>query len=184
MTGVSSLVAFNPMCMPSRKAMAWTAIPLITLQTMIQKLKKDFRTLVDELRDAKEYGSILNITPVDFAALYARVEEVREGISLYRENVLNTVLPLIQVAEVMARKYDVVVTNPPYMGSGNMDAKLSEFVKKYYPDSKSDLFACFIERGNNMVGKARYNCMVTMQSWMFISSFEKLRESILFHSDR
>lgn len=147
------------------------------------KLKKDFRTLVDELRDAKEYGSILNITPVDFAALYARVEEVREGISLYRENVLNTVLPLIQVAEVMARKYDVVVTNPPYMGSGNMDAKLSEFVKKYYPDSKSDLFACFIERGNNMVGKARYNCMVTMQSWMFISSFEKLRESILFHSD-
>lgn len=93
------------------------------------KLKKDFRTLVDELRDAKEYGSILNITPVDFAALYARVEEVREGISLYRENVLNTVLPLIQVAEVMARKYDVVVTNPPYMGSGNMDAKLSEFVK-------------------------------------------------------
>ena len=77
----------------------------------------------------------------------------------------------------------MVVTNPRNMGSVNRNAKLSELVKKYYPDNKSDLLACFIERGNNMVGKARYNCMVTMQSWMFISSFEKLRESILFHSD-
>ena len=147
------------------------------------KLKKDFGTLVDELRDAKEYGSILNITPVDFAALYARVEEVREEISLYRENVLSTVLPLIQVAEVMARKYDVVVTNPPYMGSSNMDAKLSEFAKKHYPNSKSDLFACFIEKGNRMVGNARFNCMVTMQSWMFLSSFEKMRTQTLMSHD-
>ena len=143
------------------------------------KLKQDFGTLVDELRDAKEYGSILNITPVDFAALYARVEEVREDISLYRGNVLNMVLPLIRVAEVMAQKYDVVVTNPPYMGSSNMDAKLNAFVKKHYPNSKSDLFACFIEKGNKMVGNARYNCMVTMQSWMFLSSFEKMRTQIL-----
>ena len=147
------------------------------------KLKKDFGTLADELRDAKEYGSILNITPVDFAALYARVEEVREEISLYRENVLSTVLPLIQVAEVMARKYDVVVTNPPYMGSSNMDAKLSEFAKKHYPNSKSDLFACFIEKGNRMAGNARFNCMVTMQSWMFLSSFEKMRTQTLMSHD-
>lgn len=147
------------------------------------KLKKDFGTLVNELRDAKEYGSILNITPVDFSALYARVEDVREDISLYRENVLNTVLPLIQVTEVMARKYDVVVTNPPYMGSSNMDAKLSEFAKKHYPNSKSDLFACFIEKGNRMVGNARFNCMVTMQSWMFLSSFEKMRTQTLMSHD-
>ena len=71
------------------------------------KLKKDFGTLVNELRDAKEYGSILNITPVDFAALYARVDEVQEDISLYRENVLNTVLPVIQVAEVIAKSMDI-----------------------------------------------------------------------------
>ena len=147
------------------------------------KLKKDFGTLVNELRDAKEYGSILNITPVDFAALYDRVEEVREHISLYRKNVLNMVLPLIQVAEVMAQKYDAVVTNPPYMGSSNMDARLSEFVKKHYPDSKSDLFACFIEKGNRMVGNARFNCMVTMQSWMFLSSFEKMRTQTLMSHD-
>ena len=65
------------------------------------------------------------------------------------------------------------------MGSSGMSAKLSEFVKKNYPDSKSDLFSCFIERGNAMVKKDRYNCMVTMQSWMFLSSFEKMRINIL-----
>jgi len=143
------------------------------------KRKKDFGTLVDELRDAKEYGSILNITPVDFAALYARVEEAREDISLYRENVLNTVLPLIQVAEVMAQKYDVVVTNPPYMGSSNMDTRLSEFVKKHYPDSKSDLFAVFIDRCGQMTGKNRYQAMITQHAWMFLSSFERLRAKLL-----
>ena len=143
------------------------------------KLKKNFGTLADELRDAKEYGSILNITPVDFAALYARVEEVKGDISLYRENVLNTVLPLVQVAEVMARKYDVVVTNPPYMGSSNMDARLSEFVKKHYPDSKSDLFAVFIERCGQMTAQNRYQAMITQHAWMFLSSFEKLRAKLL-----
>lgn len=75
------------------------------------QLKKDFGTLMDELRDAKEYGSILNISKVDFASLYARVEKVRADISMFRESVLNSFLPLIQVAEVMAKKYDVVVTN-------------------------------------------------------------------------
>lgn len=143
------------------------------------KLKKDFGTLVDELQDAKEYGSILNITPVDFAALYTRVKEVQEDISLYRENVLNMILPLIQVADTMAQKYDVVVTNPPYMGSGNMDAKLSEFVKKHYPDSKSDLFAVFIERCEQMTAQNRYHAMITQHAWMFLSSFEKLRTKLL-----
>ena len=73
------------------------------------KLKKDFGTLIDELRDAKEYGSILNISQLDFAALYARVEEVRVDISIFREIVLNSILPLIQVAEVMAQRYDCLL---------------------------------------------------------------------------
>lgn len=143
------------------------------------KLKKDFGTLVNELRDAKEYGSILNITPVDFAALYARVGEVREEISLYRENVLSTVLPLIQVAEVMAQKYDAVVTNPPYMGSGNMDAKLTEFVKKQYPDAKSDMSTIMMERTLQMCKQSGFMAMINIPVWMFISSYEKLRHSIV-----
>ncbi|MDO4569483.1 MAG: BREX-1 system adenine-specific DNA-methyltransferase PglX [Planctomycetia bacterium] len=143
------------------------------------KLEKDFGTLVEELRDAKEYGSILNISPVDFAALYARVDEVREDTSIFREIVLNSILPLIQVAEVMAKKYDVVVTNPPYMGSSGMNAKLSDFVKKHYPDSKSDLFAVFMEHCGQMTVANRYQAMVTQHAWMFLSSYEKLRAKLL-----
>ena len=143
------------------------------------KLIAALDSIMSDLRDAKEYGSILTVAPVDFAALYARVEEVQNDISLHREAALATILPLILVAEVMAQQYDVVVTNPPYMGSSNMDARLSEFVKKHYPDSKSDLFAVFIERCGQMTGKNRYQAMITQHAWMFLSSFEKLRAKLL-----
>ena len=143
------------------------------------KLKTALDSIMSDLRDAKEYGSILTVAPVDFAALYARAEEVQDDISLYRESALNTILPLIRVAEVLTQQYDVVVTNPPYMGSGNMDARLSEFVKKHYPDSKSDLFAVFIERCGQLTGKNRYQAMITQHAWMFLSSFEKLRAKLL-----
>lgn len=143
------------------------------------KLEKDFGNLVYELRDAKEYGSILNISQVDFAALYARVEEVRSDISMFREIVLNSILPLIRVAEIMARKYDVAVTNPPYMAVGAVGAKLNDYVKKFYPDSKADMFSVFIERCNSMCKKNGYQAMITMHSWMFLSSFEKLRAKML-----
>ena len=143
------------------------------------KLKAALDSVMNDLRDAKEYGSILTVAPVDFAALYARMDEVQNDISLYRESALNSILPLIRVAEVLAQQYDVVVTNPPYMGSGNMDARLSDFVKKHYPDSKSDLFAVFIERCGQMTGKNRYQAMITQHAWMFLSSFEKLRAKLL-----
>ena len=143
------------------------------------KLKSALDSIINDLRDAKEYGSILTVAPVDFAALYARVEEVKKDVSLHREAVLTIILPLIRVAEVLAQQYDVVVTNPPYMGSSNMDAKLSEFVKKHYPDSKSDLFAVFIERCGQMTDKNRYQAMITQHAWMFLSSFEKLRGKLL-----
>ena len=142
-------------------------------------LKAALDSIMNDLRDAKEYGSILTVAPVDFAALFARAEEVQNDISLYRESALNTILPMIQVAEVLAQQYDVVVTNPPYMGSSNMDARLSEFVKKHYPDSKSDLFAVFIERCGQMTGKNHYQAMITQHAWMFLSSFEKLRAKLL-----
>lgn len=86
------------------------------------KLKAAMDSIITEMHDAKEYGSILNITPVDFAALYARFDEVREDISMSKESVLNSLLPLVQVAEALAQKYDVVCTNPPYMGSSGMGA--------------------------------------------------------------
>lgn len=147
------------------------------------KLQKDFGTLVDELRDAKEYGSILNISQVDFTALYARIDEVRDDISIFREVVLSSYLPLIQVAEVMARKYDVVVTNPPYMGSrGGMDAKLYDYVNKVYPNSKADLYSVFMERCHEMTLPTKFYAMITQHGWMFLTSFAELR-NIILHDD-
>ena len=142
-------------------------------------LKNDFSSLVHDLHDAKEYGSILRISPVNFSALYARLAAVEKEGSFDAFAVQNTVLPLVQVAEVLSQKYDVVVTNPPYMGSSGMSAKLSDYVKNNYPDSKSDLFAVFIERCGQMTAQNRYQAMITQHAWMFLSSFEKLRKKLL-----
>ena len=86
---------------------------------------------------------------------------------------------MVQVAQALAHKYDVVVTNPPYMGSSGMSAKLLEFVKKKYPDSNSDLFAVFIERCGQMTKKNGCQAMITQHEWMFLSSFDKLRGKML-----
>ena len=79
----------------------------------------------------------------------------------------------------MAQKYEVVATNPPYAGTSNLSAKVNNFVKENYPDSKADLFAVFIERCGEMLKKNGYQAMITMHSWMFLSSFEKLRENVV-----
>lgn len=142
------------------------------------KLKAAMDSITKEMHDAKEYGSILNITPVDFTALYARFDEVREDMHLSSEIVLNDLLPLVQVTETLTQKYDVVVTNPPYMGSSGMSAKLTDFVKKNYPDSKSDFFSVFMERADAFAKPNKFTSLITMESWMFLSSFEKLREKI------
>ncbi len=136
-------------------------------------------TILTQLYDAKEYGSILTITPQDWDALYARFDEVADESSFHRESIRKNLLPLVQVAQTLAQKYDVVVTNPPYMGASNMNSDLSEYVKKYYPDSKSDLFAVFIEVCSRMAKQNGYQAMITQHAWMFLSSFEKLREKMM-----
>lgn len=145
-----------------------------------KELKAAMNSLISDMYDAKEYGSILNVNPVDFPSLYARFDEIRnENPNMYTYQILDELLPFVQVAEAMVQKYHVVVTNPPYMGSSGMSGKLSEFIKKHYPDSKSDLFAVFIERCGHMVKKDYYQAMITQHSWMFLSSFKKLRKKML-----
>ena len=142
------------------------------------KLKVAMDSIITEMHDAKEYGSILNITPVDFSALYARFDEVRDDISMSKESVLNNLLPLVQVAETLAMKYDAVITNPPYMSNKGMGNALLSYVQKNYPDSKADLFAVFIERCQSALKRAGYQAMITQHSWMFLSSYEKLRTKL------
>lgn len=92
--------------------------------------------------------------------------------------IVNVLYPLIEQAWMLVQKYDVVVTNPPYMGGSGMNARLSDYVKKHYPDSKSDLFAVFIERCAQMDKRGGYQAMITQHAWMFLSSFEKLRAKL------
>lgn len=141
--------------------------------------------LIATLHDANEYGSIISVADYDwdllhqFAAEFDISGEMNLFDSFGIEATQQRLQELVAVGEVLAQKYEVVVTNPPYMGSSGMGAKLSAYVKQNYPDNKSDLFAVFMEKGNNMVCANGYNCMVTMQSWMFLSSFEKMRKNIL-----
>lgn len=145
-------------------------------------LKKSMSILMDELRDAKEYGSILNVTMVDFPALYARLAEVEEDISMHRESALNTIKPLIQVAEALAQKYSVTSTNPPYMGGSGMSGKLSDYVKKNYPNSKSDLSTVFMEKTIGMCSASGYMAMINIPVWMFLTSYEDLRRNLIEQS--
>ena len=143
------------------------------------KLKKAMDTIISELHDAKEYGSILTVTQQDWSALYARFAEIEEDIHISREAALSGLLPLVQTAQALAQKYDTVVTNPPYMAVSNADAKVNDYVKKNFPDSKADLFAVFIERCGQMAKKNGYQAMITQQTWMFSSSFKNLRVKMM-----
>ena len=141
--------------------------------------------LIDLFHDAKEYGSILKVEPTDYDNLQDYLEEIRQKgsenilFAAWADEMAGKMPKLIRQAKLLSRKYDVVVTNPPYMGSGGMDAKLSKYVKDNYPDSKSDLFAVFIEQCGAMIKPNGYQAMITQHAWMFLSSYEKLREKVL-----
>ena len=144
------------------------------------KLKADIESIVTEMRDAKEYGSILNITPVDFAGLYARFDEIRNDINMMQMSALDELLPLVKCAEVLVQKYDVVVTNPPYLGSSRFSTKLNDFVIANYPDVKTDLSMVMYKHAlRDMCKKNGFVSFITTTSWMFLSSFEKLRSFVL-----
>ena len=139
--------------------------------------------MLDALQDAKEYGSILNVPELDWNLLRRYATEVDESgqvslASIGVDETLKKVNRLIEQAQALAQKYHAVVTNPPYMGFGGMSTALSEYIKDRFPKSKNDLFSIFIERGFEMLKPSGFESMITMESWMFLSSFEKLRVSL------
>lgn len=132
--------------------------------------------------NAKTLGSLIQVPQEDEAELKAFLDALyrleQEG-DYQQKAAAKAFLPYIQQAWILAQRYDAVVANPPYMGGKGMNGELKEFAKNNFPDSKSDLFAMFIERGFCWLKDAGFNSMVTMQSWMFLSSFENMRENIL-----
>ncbi|MBQ6325204.1 MAG: BREX-1 system adenine-specific DNA-methyltransferase PglX [Clostridia bacterium] len=150
------------------------------------KSVKQIMRLIEDFHDAKEFGSIIQPTEADWDLLrrFAVPRWESEGrqipMNIHGEiEAAPRLQRLFDLGQALSQKYDVVVTNPPYMGSSGMGAKLSQYVKDYYPDSKSDLFAVFIERGFDLLKQNGLESMITMESWMFLSSFEKLRTKLL-----
>lgn len=142
------------------------------------------KTFIDQYKNAKTFGSLIKITEKDTTFLEKRLEEIKETpvTDIFdeekREQVLELLPLLIKQTKIMRKQYDVVIMNPPYMGSGNMNKDLSEFLRKNYPDSKSDLFAAFMEVDHYLKENSFY-AAINQHSWMFISSYEKLRKKLI-----
>ena len=143
------------------------------------KLTVAMDTIISELHDAKEYGSILTVTPQDWSALYDRFAEIAEDINMSRKTALRELLPLVQTAQALAQKYDTVVTNPPYLGLRSIGVKTLGYIQKNYPDSKNDFFAVFIDKCIKFTKACGKIALVTAESWLSLSSFEKIRLSVL-----
>ncbi len=142
----------------------------------------DLKELLDLFEHASTFGSLIQI-PQAFAKklsdLETKLNTAVESGDIFSQQSAQELLPLLQQAKLLAKQYDAVIANPPYMGGKGMNTVLKDFAKKKFPDSKSDLFAMFIERGFAWCKDSGFNSMVTMQSWMFLSSYEAMREKIL-----
>lgn len=131
---------------------------------------------VEQFQFANNYGSLMKITAsADFDEV---VSEFETKIGLSSEQLKM----MFRIYKILSQEYDVVCTNPPYMGGSGMNTTLADYVKKNYPDSKSDLFACFMEKCGRFVKPNGFYAMITQHAWMFLSSYEKLREKLKMHT--
>ena len=142
--------------------------------------------LLDTFKDAREYGSILNVDACDWDVLVKFVDDLGTTGQISFESVgseetQESLRKLVRVARNLGQKYDAVVTNPPYMGASGMGAKLSKYVKDNYPDSKVDLYSVFIEKCRMLTQNNGYQAMITQHGWMFLSSFINMRRTTLLY---
>ena len=136
------------------------------------------KDLVDALAHLDEVGSLLAPGEGDLAAIREAMA-LTGADGLFGSSSKERLQRALDTCEVLSRRHDCVVANPPYMGSSSFGPFMSKWVKKNYPDVKSDLCTCFIERGFNLAKDRGYAAMITMQSWMFLGSFEKMRSSLI-----
>lgn len=138
--------------------------------------------LLDTLIDAKEYGSILNVDEYDWDLLHRWVNSADMGSQITfdtygLDETAEKLKELIEIGAIMAQKYEVVATNPPYAGTSNLSPKLNLFVAKTYKDEKADLYTVFINKCRNMVIRYGFQTMITQHGWMFQTTYEKMRIS-------
>jgi hypothetical protein len=151
-----------------------------------EELRGDLSYLVNTFRDGREYGSILRIEEVNFQVLEERLKEINEENKLvfsdYRQVILNKLPKLMNQGKIMSNKYEVCITNPPYMGLRGANDTLAKYLANKYPLSKHDLFSVYMEVCKNYLKKDGIYAMVNQHSWMFLSSFLELRTKILEES--
>ncbi|WP_164926425.1 BREX-1 system adenine-specific DNA-methyltransferase PglX [Bordetella parapertussis] len=140
------------------------------------------RETLPQFSEADNFGSLIVPKVGNVADVLATLEAKDMAGNLFLAETHQRVLSVLHMVEALSPRYAVVVANPPYMGGKGMNGRLSAWAKETYPNSKSDLFAMFIERGFDLIPKYGYSAMVTMQSWMFLSSYETLRQRILSES--
>jgi len=140
----------------------------------------DAQTLASIFLDACTYGSLIEV-PFHLADKLPAFIQIADSSSrnFLSAGDLNRLEHLARQALILAKRYDVVVANPPYMGTGGMNSVLKKFVRQRFPDAKSDIFSCFMERGFQLAKQGGFVSMVTMQSWMFLASFERLRAKVI-----
>lgn len=134
--------------------------------------------LLGALEHLGEIGSLFEPSPDDMGALKAELMHALSG-DLFVAKAQDGVKDAHDACEALSRRFDVVVANPPYMGSSSFNPFVAKWIKKRYPDSCRDLCTAFIERGYKLAKERGYAAMVTMQSWMFLGSFEKMRERMI-----
>lgn len=155
---------------------------------------KNLETLLNNFTNAKEYGSILKIPDIDIENLNSEIEKLDEiyhsqgQLSLMTgekavldfEKEYEKIKKLARQQEVFQNKFDIVITNPPYMGNGRMNPNLKKYIEKNYSDSKTDLATVFFEKTvNDFLGKNRYSAYLSTNSWMFLSNFKNFRENMV-----
>tara|TARA_R110000824_G_scaffold87309_4_gene215352 strand:- start:6422 stop:7240 length:819 start_codon:yes stop_codon:yes gene_type:complete len=137
------------------------------------------RETLQQFEEADNFGSLIEPKLISVADVLTELEAKDLGSNLFLADTHSKVLKVLRMTEVLSPRYAVVIANPPYMGGKGMNGRLGVWAKENYPKSKSDLFAMFMERNLNLAVKGGAVAMITMQSWMFLSSFEALRGRIL-----
>ncbi len=152
----------------------------VLFEQLTEKTVAILKELLAIFVHGSEFGSLLKVGQYNFEMILSELDGLNEHqLSFELIPLIEKSKEIIKAAKLLAQPYHVVITNPPYMGSSRMSPALAKFAKEVYPNSKSDLFSMFMERWGSATLSGGYSCMVTMQSWMFLSSFEKMRKNIL-----
>mgnify|MGYP001345598960 CR=1 FL=1 len=173
-------ITLNVMALQDSRELDIDSLNLVLPLASFGLTDSDLAELNQLFEYATTFGSLIQV-PKALAEKLPAIKELAatEHDDWLVKDALQCLTVLVKQAQILVAQYDAVVANPPYMGSKGMNTKLKGFIKDLFPDAKSDLFSCFIERGYTLAMDAGYNAMVTMQAWMFLSSFEKMRERLL-----